>query len=347
MRFLGLDLIRFFTFIAIVGWHFGTLLWDGQPHYYPFHVESTGWWAYYMYTHGFANGGFVVLALSFFLFGLKDKGFKYSGRFFALLVIGWFLLSGLEAILEGEFWISWDIYALLISGVGLLAILPTQSMKALRLLAIPSFAMTWFPFWYLLDLSDHPLLPWLVGTCDDSNHTWTLFPWIGFLYIFFWLGREISVLPSWTKNGLDIGRSEVVLWVLASLVSLPFLGAYLNVSGAQRECLMFRVVGWSFWAGMMPFLFLARLSLIPKVNEALKRLRFVSWVSRLQVNQRFWAVYLGHWPVLVAVIAVFQSQLRQSPFYSLIAVILVYPATEVLVWFAATKVRLLGFDKRG
>lgn len=290
-RLLGLDLIRFFSFYAIVFFHWGVSLW--APLGYDYNPVGALRWAE-LYGRVLSFSGFSVLALSFFLFGYKGRNLTKQNLLLPLL----FVFGGLWIFTDNEFPYLWDIYPYLLTAVSAVVLLDRLQVPP-WLVALLSFILTSLPFWRLEGLV--PLELWVEqimwGVCrnEAALGEWPLLPWIGFPLFAWALGRIASTqrerLASWL-------RLEQVAWTAVLALSITQLGNYyVTRLGDDFGCYMFRQTAWTFWAHQAWIFFFVRVSLLRHANGFLSRAKVMHLISALQVNQRFYVVYFLHYPI--------------------------------------------------
>ncbi len=290
-RLLGLDLIRFFSFYAIVFFHWGVSLW--APLGYNYNPVSALRWAE-VYGRFLSFSGFSVLLLSFFLFGYKGRNLKKQNLLLPLL----FVFGGVWIATDNEFPYLWDIYPYLLVAFSAVVLLDRLQVRP-WLVAVLSFILTSLPFWRLEGAI--PLEAWVEqimwGVCRNGAALgeWPLLPWIGFPLFGWATGRLASAQR---ERLADWSWVERMAWTaLLALSATQFGNYYVTQLGDDFGCYMFRQEPWTFWAHQAWVLFFIRVSLLRYTNSFLVRSNFMHWISALQVNQRFFVVYFIHYPI--------------------------------------------------
>jgi hypothetical protein len=98
-----------------------------------------------------------------------------------------------------------------------------------------------------------------------------------------------------------VERRELAVWSAGLACAIPFMGAYyVTPLGTDFGCYVFRRPPLEFWAHQIWIWFFVRMSLADKVQAALARSAAVRWISRRQVNRRFFLVYFLNFPLVFA-----------------------------------------------
>ncbi len=282
-RLWGADVVRFFSFYAILFFHMTYALWarDGL------NVVPVSIPLFETYARLFAFSGFSVLLVSFFLIGLKRKSQKGPLAIWILcFAIAW-------SALASDYPNIWDIYPFLLVTLGVLYLFKVANVPPLALVAVGA-ALTSIPFWRLEEYLH--LGSWLEsvlwGACREFTlGDWPLLPWVGFPIFAFGLGRwaQQTGLKSWLKG-------EKCLWAIALPGSLFFLGSYFQTPlGDDFSCFVFRRPPIEFWAHQLWILFILRISFLFPMST--------SWFARRAVNRHFYLVYFLHYPLCLAMAA--------------------------------------------
>jgi uncharacterized membrane protein len=294
-RILGIDLIRFVSFYAILVFHLSYGFW-GEFGHMDVAVDSRWLDPFEIYARALVFSGFTIVFISFFLYGLKPAFSRKWNYLWILLLI--FLVVWTYA--TEEVTDTWDIYQFLLATVFAIAL-----VKAIRIpikaLALFSFTLVNIPFWKLEGLwpaLSPRLEAALWGNClgHGTMADWPLLPWIAYPL----LGFSVGVLVRENRADFDsMSRAEGALWALALLAAIPFMGAYyVTPLGTDFGCYVFRRPPLEFWAHQIWIWFFVRVSLTNVVQERLVASRAAAWISRCQVNRRFFLVYFLHFPLV-------------------------------------------------
>lgn len=296
-RFHGFDLIRLLSMMAIVTFHSNETVFftDASPM-----VNGTIYpWLQAVAKH-LVFSGFTVVALSSFLYAVREPPAQTWYRLFALLTGGIFVLAWLAGDAGAfSFFFEWDVYGyLLVTLATLFAI--RKSRALVRVFGVVGFGLLWIPIWNLIPVSVSEDRFWfraLVGVCDTKGGGgWPLLPWSGLMWMFYALGRE-WILNERRRADFEagIGRAEGVVWLLILGISIPFLGGYATMPwGGGFGCYVYRKPPLVFWGHFIWVVALMRVSVVTGVNDALSRLTAVKWISRLEWSRHFGRCYLLH-----------------------------------------------------
>ncbi|MGE4133331.1 MAG: hypothetical protein AB7F86_16935 [Bdellovibrionales bacterium] len=323
-RWLGFDVIRWMAFYAILIFHVSYALWapaglNARP------VNS--FWILWLEwpARVFAFGGFVVLSISFFLYGVHGSR---KSKWLAPMIVA---LGGVWIVLASEPPFYWDIYGFLTASLAVITLA--------KVLKLPATGMTWIgfvilsvPFWEAAPLIH--VAPWLkaalVGYCSDgiSAGEWPLLPWIGLPIFSFGLGRMTATmdLNVWRKK-------EIWAWLPLLALGLPGLGRYyFTPLGADYGCFAFRQSPYVFWSHMIWMIFTLRLSLLGPLKRFLQRRRWARWMSASPINRYFIFVYFAHYLVIVALARLATHfQVEHSPLTFMAIVLFLFAALEFLM----------------
>lgn len=294
-RILGIDLIRFVSFYAILVFHLSYGFWADHGHM-DVAVDSRWLDPFEIYARALVFSGFTIVVISFFLYGLKpalSKKWNYLWILLLIFLVVWTYAT--EDVTD-----AWDIYQFLLATVFTIALVKALRIPA-KVLAFASFVVVSVPFWRLEGLWPN-LSPAfeaaLWGNCigQGVRADWPLLPWIAYPL----LGFSVGVLVRDNRADFSsISKAEWVAWAIALLGAIPLMGAYyVTPLGTDFGCYVFRRPPLEFWAHQIWIWFFVRVSLTTKVQDQLLALRAVTWISRRQVNQRFFLVYFLHFPLI-------------------------------------------------
>lgn len=337
LRIYGFDLIRITAFIAIIAFHSSWVVYldvNGAPD--PLPTFSTH--LAELYSRALSFSGFVVILLSSFLIGMRSG--KYAKSFWLpfFLFFGWGVFCFLTYVKEKEFSFEWDIYPLLAIGLFTGGFLLKQS-KAVRIFFTAlSVLMLCIPFWKIGWFYTLPFYVGqiFVGQCPQDYADWPIFPWVGLM----WLGMLGGSL---TQDAVDKNfdfrfRKWEAFAAFGILFYLyQFRGAYYHTPlGNGWACHNFRQEPQAFWAHLLFWIALIRISLNPTVNTFLSKRRFVHFISNLAMNRHFFLAYLLHYIVLFAISGFLEAEQNPTLFVIDVITILEVPVTELCTRFIIT-----------
>jgi len=293
-RIRGIDIIRLVSFYAILVFHLSYAFW-ARDHFSIVAVKS--WWLvpFEVYARLLVFGGFTILFLSFFLFGLKPSvsgKWKYLWLLLLLFLVVWNFTT--EELID-----TWDIYPFLIASVLAVGLVRWLKIPA-AVVAFCGFIIVSIPFWLFEGFFNLPaeLEVALWGRCQDSANMadWPLLPWIGYPLLAFAVGNLVRRCRHEFNNWAP---GERWVWMVALLGSLPFLGNYyVTPLGMDFGCYVFRRPVLEFWAHQIWIWFMVRASLTGGVQGWLENQPWAHWISARQVNRRFFLVYFAHYPLV-------------------------------------------------
>jgi hypothetical protein len=277
----------------------------------------------------FTIGGQILVAIIYFLFGLKNKsrrslikiaGFALLGQ--VALTLAFMDHSGFLQSME------WDIYVFITLSNLLIACVPLswRTSKAFMLLALA---------WLLIPTSiwqstfgEGLIFDILSGRLTARNSgAWAPLPWFFHALLFYLLGSwsrvHLSSLERWHKY-------ETYLWPVVLLACTVHLGAYYHSPmAAHFYSFNFNQPPLIYWSNFIPFFFWMRLSFLTSIQERLTKFSFMRWLSNLM-----WAKNVGL-TYLLAIIYVgigseFDQELRNTPYAFDVFYISIMPVAEIL-----------------
>ena len=297
-RVLGWDLFRILQIYPII--HFHTLeaflYKDLEPVKY---FDSALYWLGSSYSRLMSTGGLNIVAISFFIMGVKSLNKKRFKFLIPLLVLGVLALNVAYAYSEtGSWYFEWDIYHYLIAMIIIVYIFDHYRRYAKMLLPV-FFFLSIFPFWELnTNFMNKDVEQILVGVCgQDAFGIWALFPW-GFWALFFWslgvfynesLKKRIEGLPN--SFAVVLFVSAIGLYLIAS-----FSHFYYTPVGPGFSCFIHRPPKFSFLMHYFALIFLFTLASSERINIFLTC--YFSFLTKFYWNRNFGLTYLSHILVL-------------------------------------------------
>ncbi|WP_413559287.1 hypothetical protein [Bdellovibrio sp. HCB209] len=281
-RVHGFDILRIATVMAILYFHVWQYTFYQDVISIPPEVSNyhnlTGW-----VGDMFKYGGLFIVALSYFLIGLK-KHSNHSLRIFVLLAGIWSLqIITSDEPMNPSSW-DWDVYSYLI--ITYLLVLALPKAKWIRApLAIISALILCIPF----DLYESVLK--IQPSVQFSG--WGLMPWT-FLAILF---HSVGVL--WRQSFPDlfsaIRKWEWPLWIIPIVILFivtPDYGPF--PAGPGFESYVFKIKPLMFWKHFLVFTFLMRLSLDGRVNTLLAKIKGMDLLGKIEWNKHLGVSYFMH-----------------------------------------------------
>ncbi|WP_413289564.1 hypothetical protein [Bdellovibrio sp. HCB337] len=280
-RIYGFDLLRIVTVWAILYFHVWQFSFFQDQITLPPEISS-----YHLLVDFvgvlFKYGGLLIVALSFFLIGFKAKSYHIQ-RFVILIVgvIGLQILSS-ESPMDPQSW-EWDVYSYLVFSYIFVAVL-SQNKLLRQALVFLSLILLSIPF----ELYGSRVYP-SDGALQFAG--WNLLPWLALPVLF----HSLGIL--WREKKPDafipLAKWEWPVWagfILIFLVVTPDYGVF--PAGPGFEAYVFQQKPLMFWKHFSIFMFLMRLSLDPRVNGFLGKIKIMEWISNLKWNRRLGFCYL-------------------------------------------------------
>lgn len=313
--------------------HFIHLVWTGKP--IEFHIlqrTEPAFAALIRFTELFWYSGWAIVILFAFLYGARwGRGRPVSFRLISLLVL-------FQLVLNLAYWkfqkldVFWDVYGFLAVGFLLCRLISdnVRSKNIISAIAVISFLFTFLPLSDVSLFSQNFLGSVLWGGCAKGSSGFPVFPLVGLFVGFYFTGflyqtGALHFLKSKPKY-LEIGFWLVALAFSATLYLKPL--AFFKDLYLLGECRFIDLDRTQFWASLIPFIFLLRLSLIEKFNARIAPC--LSGLSRLEINRNFAGVYLLTY-VLGALLALWlQPLLQKDLFFFFYYCLFLYPMVELL-----------------
>ncbi|WP_413292034.1 hypothetical protein ACLSU7_11495 [Bdellovibrio sp. HCB185ZH] len=285
-RIYGFDILRIATVMAILYFHVWQYTFFQDVISLPPEISNyhnlTGW-----VGDVFKYGGLFIVALSFFLIGLKARS-QHKMRFFVLIagLIG-LQVSTADNPMDPTTW-DWDVYSYLVLSYILVLALPRKAILRWPFVAA-SIALLCIPYEQYAPLLNIPEAIQFSG--------WNLMPWLALPVLF----HSAGVLWSQKTPGFfqAMHKWEWPVWV--ALIALLFVitpdyGPF--PAGPGFEGYVFKQKPLMFWKHFIVFAFLMRLSLDPVINSALARIKGMSQFSNLAWNKHLGVSYFMHLALL-------------------------------------------------
>lgn len=352
-RIVGLDLIRTLSFVAIVFHHFTSRLWYAHS-FSPFEESSWYWRVAEVYSRTLSFSGYTILFLTSFLIAYTAKGLEKARRLIPLMLVAWVLLS-LTEWGETPFFLPWDIFPLIASGLGLILIFyqfrekiekPMErwlekypKKKLLKIvmgsydfqLFILGFIMLSVPFWQMDVFNYFPfyIKHILVGDCENDIADWPILPWMGLIFCGFSLGRIIKENMIFFES---FSKRELGLWMILLCWTPLYWGSFYRIQlGDRFGCEVSRQEPQAFMAHWFWIIGLIRISFLSQIQMKLNNNGLLKWISSWQINQHFGLAYIMHLLLIEGVIALIKWKIYQNAIDSFCVVLLILPLTEVLL----------------
>lgn len=291
-RLILIDLVRWFSFYAIVVYHLTSALWS---RYGLTAIPFRGAWLWPLESFGraLAFSGFTVLFLSFFLMGMRGRRSR-KARSLPLILAGFMVLWWLTA---ADYPYLWDIYPFLLCAWA--ATVLTRRWPAHWLMVISAAGLS-LPLWRLEGLFPAGLATVITGACGTRADLgdWPLLPWVLWPVFAHSAGRFAA---SRSDGWAALHRGETLVWVAMLAASAPFLGGYYATPlGEEFGCFVFRQSATVFWAHMIWIFAAVRCAFLKAVQRPLSARPWARALSDSPVNRGFFIVYFSHFPAVTA-----------------------------------------------
>lgn len=223
-RYYGLDILRLVSMVAIVTFHFNYVLLYTRDFS---HRHDSGIWNFLQaFSHPLFFSGFTIVILTCFLHGMKAKTANSRMKLYSFLTLGWIFFCAAIAS-ETPFFLVWDIYPFLLTGLLIVLAAETLGRKWLRGLGVLGFFILFIPFWKFDFFNDSPL--WLqqilVGNCEKDLADWPLLPWVGLIWCSYAGGHELKD-RSFQDRLVPFSKKEVLFWSFLLTGSLFNFGRF-------------------------------------------------------------------------------------------------------------------------
>lgn len=338
-RYLGWDLVKFFSFIAIIIFHFQWIVW------YTYDVPEyiLNYWygaALRIPTEFYARllsfSGFTIVFMAGLNQGQTAKNLAYNRNLFLFLLMGWIVFSLLIFGVD-NFHLAWDVYPLLFVGLLSANVLQGSSELNRRMIGIFGFIMLFVPFWvFESNFADQfELQHILVGNCEKDFADWPVLPWIGLIWFGYFCGGELRRLRQSNKYFFKLKKLELTVWLILLGLSTHYFGAFYNVNlGEGFACAIFRFPWFIFWSHFIWPIFALRISLDLRVQKFIQSRKILMWIVSLRMVRKFWLAYIIHFAyiqLLGLIIDIVQPD-HSSIGFSVLALVYVtlFPLIEVM-----------------
>lgn len=281
-RIYGFDLLRIATVMAILYFHVWQYSFFQDVISIPAEISNyhnlTGW-----VGDIFKYGGLFIVALSFFLIGLKEKS-HHMMRFFVLIAgLSALQISTADNPMDPTTW-DWDVYSYLVLSYIVVLLIPRKPVIRWPLVAV-SVALLSVPYEQYGALLKIPEAVQFTG--------WNIVPWIALPILF----HSAAVLWSQKFSDFvqDIRKWEWPVWfvlIVLFLIITPDYGPF--PAGPGFESYVFKQKPLMFWKHFIVFMFFMRLSLTPLVNGTLAKLQGIKQFSNMAWNKHLGVCYFMH-----------------------------------------------------
>jgi hypothetical protein len=292
-RFLGLDIVRLVSFIAILIFHISFV------HFYSPSIESAAEHPLIKmletYARTFSFSGFTIVFLTSLLTAYSGKGLAKRGRLMIFLIFGWAIFSALMAG-SGNLLLTWDVYPLILVGILTATLAEMGAPWFSRILAILGLALLFVPFWeWSQPLWMSTDLATVMGFGDCTQHLieWPVLPWIGLVWGGYGVGQGLREMRQAERlMALRMSPVESLTWAVVLMASLPQLGAFFDIRlGRYFACDAYRQPPLTWWSHLLWVFFAVRLSVEPRIAAWCTSNSLCMRIGNLAISRKFWVAY--------------------------------------------------------
>lgn len=294
-RYVGFDLLRTLVFVAIFNYHYFYWVFYGPVSPY----EGYPFRALEVFLRTFYFGGQYILFLAILLISRSETFVQKALGTSAFCVVAWLIFCGVDSH-DNDYFLTWDIHALLAIGlIGSLFVLKFFNKKVLFFLGLAFCALPSFINLSRFVESDF-LKQILFGICERDMSDWPVFPWLGFVFLIFAVGRFSTRPTLQSRLSAPPTQLEHLLFVASLVVFLIFLMPVLQSfpGGKEWTCLTMGPINWHVIVAMAPFVFAVRYSMVKNYDNWLRSQNWARWLSDTILNRSFGLFYAVHYPVI-------------------------------------------------
>lgn len=338
-RLFFVDLIRLLSMIAIIHFHvFEAFFYSDiraliHHSYFETRLED--------YSRFMAFSGFSIVIISYFMIGLKGLSPKKVKRLLVVSAVGIVTLF-LVYFEDGFSSFEWDIYPFI--GVSSLVLFFLSfSSRALKIASLISMGLLSIPqsWLYFPSIESYFFYNSIFGDfIRPGKGSWALIPWIGLPILFYTIGRQIRIHKSFRIRLTILPRIELLIWLfLLSLCATQWGSFYKVPIGPGFYQFVHSINRLEIFCHLMIVFFFLRLGFVKEINAWAAKNGWVSWVSKLYLNKKFFLFYIVQWG-LIGFFSQFTETYHQYPrlVFDLV-LLLIFPLSELACW------ALLNFTK--
>lgn len=310
-----IDLLKPFSMISIVVFHFNEFIFEGDFH--PLRAKTIFFNHVTYFSEYTSFSGQTIVSIASFLFGLR--GFSPAGKdlvkLLGLFLVGYAVINMAYYNAEAFTKFYWDIYPFLFVAC-LTLLLIKDSRLLVGLCTVLGALLLIYPYQPWSQMEGEVLLTREVlwGYCTKSfTSSWPLFPWIGLVWLFFGLGRFIHWSKELRQRLSVMGRREGLLLGVLFAASLPFYCYFEGVPyGSSLYCAILQAPALTAWSYMFFIALVFRLAFVESVNRFCETNKILQIVLQSAWVKFFGPSYIFHILVL-GVLAPFQTVIESSP----------------------------------
>ncbi len=316
-----IDIYRLLCVIPIIALHMYEVLFDSHT---ILESHSDGFnFALSTLSRYLSFSGYTIVFIFFFLQGFNLK--KLSLKKLFIILSGLLTISILIGLTwYGEIIPEWDIYHFLFVSFSCLYLLRNYLKGSLSEVLI-LLALALIPYKAILPVSSESLQIILYGNCSINQSLWPIFPYLFFSLFAFSLGKFSAQR---TAHPLLLTLFYLVTGLsLLSYVSIKYF-YYFSVGsafGCHTHDLPFL-----YWFMLIVGFGLTFLGSSSTYFQVIPENRIFQTISSLKWNTNFGFCYLIQW-VFIALMALNESIIINSPHYFFIFPVIVFICTEISI----------------
>ncbi|MCF8059078.1 MAG: hypothetical protein K9K67_07265 [Bacteriovoracaceae bacterium] len=293
-----LDILRLLSMAAIISFHTNEFLFYTKT--FPLTQKTYVFPIFDIYSRLIPFSGQTIVALSFFLWGLRKKAFNTILKYLLLFLLGHFLVTANfnrpGMLLKN---LEWDIYPFLAFSFFVIHFTRKLSSSLKYFLILISSALLFVKPDIIVGQSSFNILNGMLwSTCPSGGSgAWPLFPWLALPIFFYHVGELIGKKIKFFEK---IEKKEIIIWTMFLIMGLYGLilvypGGLYNVHvGAKFYCQMLNLRPFEFWSYFVWIVFFMRLSLLKSINDWGAQHEILRYLRGLYWNSHFGLTYLCH-----------------------------------------------------
>ena len=296
-RIVGWDIFRILQIFPMVYLHTLEGFW-AMDHEHIGYFSSGLFSLAYFYSHSFSTGGLNLVAISFFIIGIKPHTINKLKYLIPLLCIGILCLNIFYAFFyTGSAYFEWDIYHYLLLMVCLVYIL-NKYTSYIKIIFFVSLIGSLVPFWNIdLHIYNNSILEQiLIGSCEEEKvGIWFVLPWV-FWALLFWsygvLFKDVKYINKLTNTS---NKSFILSAVCVGLF-LFFYSSYAYFYycpvGPSFACYIHRPDFVALLSLLVSLIIIFTIFMNSTVNTVLQK--YLYFVSFTKWNTNLGLTYLCH-----------------------------------------------------
>jgi hypothetical protein len=331
--FYLLDLLRVMSMVAIISFHANEFIFYTLN--FPL-TEKTNIFPYFdIYSRWIPFSGQTIIALSFFLWGIRKKSFDTFALYLMLFIFGHMIVTANfndpSMIIKN---IEWDIYPFLAISFLVIHFSRKCSASSKKALILVSGLLLFIQPNIIQSNSFLNIFNGMLWSSCSSGGSgaWPLFPWLALPVLFYHGGEVVSekmgqfeTFQMWEKLFWPI----ILCFSLFALISI-YPGSLYGVHiGSKFYCQILNLAPMEFWSYFIWVLFILRISLIKSFNVLISKKWLFKNLRKLYWNSHFGLTYICH-IILLYLGAQFDKFFFENPLIFDLYFIMLFPLPELM-----------------